>query len=260
MQYRAMAEVEIRSRLGSPDAAPLGPPIFIVGCGHSGTSLLLSVLDSHSNIHGIPFESCMAMGKNPRMDSWMAHFDRHTRLAGKNRWVEKTPGHIAYLDRILESAKDCRIIIMKRDGRDVACSVAKRIGSFETGIELRLKALDRAEPYGSHPAVMNLRYEDIVADFTGTMESVLAFIGESWEDGLSEFHRKTRNYYAPTAGQASAPPAVEHEAHRNWQINQPLFDGRGRWKRDMTEAQKSLFKERAGERLVAEGYAASLDW
>ena len=33
------------------------PPTFIVGCGHSGTWLLLAILGMHSRIQAIPFET-----------------------------------------------------------------------------------------------------------------------------------------------------------------------------------------------------------
>ena len=32
-------------------------PIFIVGCGHSGTTLLAAMMDSHPNIRAFPDES-----------------------------------------------------------------------------------------------------------------------------------------------------------------------------------------------------------
>ncbi len=35
------------------------PPIFILGCGHSGTTLLLAMLSRHSHLYGIPYESSL---------------------------------------------------------------------------------------------------------------------------------------------------------------------------------------------------------
>jgi hypothetical protein len=32
-------------------------PVFIVGCGHSGTTLLTAMLDSHPQMHAYPGES-----------------------------------------------------------------------------------------------------------------------------------------------------------------------------------------------------------
>jgi hypothetical protein len=47
--------------------------------------------------------------------------------------------------------------------------------------------------------------------------------------------------------------------YRNWQMNQPLFDGRGKWHR-LTEGEKQLIKNKAGQRLIKYGYAADLNW
>ena len=42
---------------------------------------------------------------------------------------------------------------------------------------------------------------------------------------------------------------------RNWQVNQPIFDGRGRWQKEMTPQQKEIFKQKAQQYLVQFGYA-----
>lgn len=52
----------------------------------------------------------------------------------------------------------------------------------------------------------------------------------------------------------------DHKKMRNWQINQPLFDGRGRWNTDMTPTEKSIFKAKAQEYLVQFGYAKDDIW
>jgi hypothetical protein len=47
--------------------------------------------------------------------------------------------------------------------------------------------------------------------------------------------------------------------YRNWQINQPLFDGRNKWHR-LTEEEKQLIKDRAGATLIKYGYTTDLNW
>jgi hypothetical protein len=58
------------------------------------------------------------------------------------------------------------------------------------------------------------------------------------------------------------PPSAheaQHRQYRNWQINQPLFDGRGKWKR-MTSEEKRMVKEIAGHMLVECGYVGDNNW
>src|SRR5436190_13903882 len=73
-------------------------PIFIVGCGHSGTSLLLAILGAHSRIFAAPFESRIAKKATWRFRAGMRKFERWAIANGKIRWAEKTPGHILRID------------------------------------------------------------------------------------------------------------------------------------------------------------------
>src|SRR5262245_59984782 len=65
------------------------PPIVIAGCGHSGTTLLLSILDAHSASHGIPYEAKLGKSEGEEFRRKTALFDKLTIAAGKARWVEK---------------------------------------------------------------------------------------------------------------------------------------------------------------------------
>jgi hypothetical protein len=48
---------------------------------------------------------------------------------------------------------------------------------------------------------------------------------------------------------------------RNWQINQPLYDGRGRWLKEMTEKEKQHFKNSLAQDYLEQfGYATDCNW
>ena len=65
------------------------PPIVIAGCGHSGTTLLLAILDAHSSIYAVPYEARLGRDSD-EFTKKVALFDKQTIAAGKARWVEKT--------------------------------------------------------------------------------------------------------------------------------------------------------------------------
>lgn len=221
-------------------------PIFIVGCGHSGTSLLLSILDSHSKIYGIPYESRCGFSETPEI--MLKQFDRMAIIEGKPRWVEKTPSHIRCIGRLLELRQDAKILLIIRDGRDVAISIKNRSGSLEKGITRWIEDNHAGKNFWNHPNVYVLKYEDLIKDFQSTISGVLSFLGESYEPEMEEFYKIPRLYYSNKVIQPHEGPK-DHNQYRNWQINQPLFDGRGKWKQ-LNQEELTLINSLAKDLLI----------
>jgi len=237
------------------------PPIFIVGPGHSGTSLLLAILGAHSNIFAIPFESDLAYKPEPVRRKLIRRFHTMTTVHRKARWVEKTPRHIGKIDELFRLFPEARIVIIIRDGRDVACSYKARRGtSIGEHIDHWVAAAERARHYQHHPQVHVLRYEDLITDFRGTTQKLMAFLGETFEPGQAEYYKQPIKFYWHKVKKPENGQGDNHRQYRNWQVNQPLFDGRGRWLEEMKPEEKAIFKQSAGELLVALGYEADNDW
>lgn len=233
------------------------PPVFIVGCGHSGTSILLRMLGAHSRIHAIPYESGLARQPNPQL--LRLSFNMQTVAARKRRWVEKTPSHIHHIRRLLEIERQSKIILIIRDGRDVVCSIQDREGSIESGISRWLQDNRAGEEFWNHPNVHLLRYEELVQSPEVTLKLALTFLAENYEPEMLDYHHQSTSLYSV---KKDCPPNAfgpNHEAYRNWQINQPLFDGRGRWKR-LTEGEKQQVKSGFGDTLARYGYAQDAEW
>lgn len=237
-------------------------PVFIVGCGHSGTSLLLNVLGAHSRLCAIPFESNFALKWPAPCEAsrkFLARCDTFALRMGKARWVEKTPRHIFRIKEIFDYYPGAKILLMIRDGRDVACSIQDRSGSLEAGIDRWVRDNHEGQPFWQHPNVHPVRYEKLVAEFERSLRDIVAFVGEEFEDGLLRYHEATRYYFTP---RVEKPPDITGENHylyRNWQMNQPLFDGRGKWHR-LSEDEKKLIKAKAGKMLIEYGYVPDLNW
>jgi hypothetical protein len=241
-------------------------PLFILGCGHSGTSLLLALLGTHSKICAIPRESSLAFDYvanapvvSPRARWLIKNFDLLAISENKNRWVEKTPKHIYSIPLLRKLIPGCKFIIILRDGRDVACSIEARYGSLEKGILRWMEDNRRGEAFWKDPDVYVLKYEDIVEDIRKAMTGLLAFVGEDFEEQVLRSHEKPKYYYSR---KITRPPAVSqkyHAQYRNWQINQKLFDGRGKWK-ELSDEKKRMIKKLAGDMLIEYGYTSDRNW
>jgi len=224
-----------------------GEPIFIVGCGHSGTSLLLVILGAHSQIFAVPHESRIAAHCRWRFLAGMRRFNRWAIAHGKTRWVEKTPKHIMHIENILKHRPNARVILIIRDGRDVACSLQKRHGSLEFGIRQWVQRNTVGKKYWRHPNIYVLKYESLISDFETTMRDLLAFLGEKYEPGIKDYHKSPQKIEKP------ASEGKNNGAFETWKVNQPVFDTRGKWK-NLSATDQALIQQIGGELLAELGY------
>ena len=239
----------------------LNSPIFVVGCPHSGTSVMLAILDTHPNIRAIDRETYVFFRRSflkiPEFHAW----NRMTLADGKHRWAEKTAEHIGRLDKIFGYYPDAKVIMMLRDGRDVACSVKKRTGSFTEGVDWWLKWNNAGRKYWTHDNVMVVRYENLVTQTHDMLRMVFEFLNEPFHTDLLDFTSRQRDWYTNTPTSSDdLPPTPDAQGElRNWQINQPLFDGRGRWKNEMADSERKQFMKCAGQSMADLGYNLEYD-
>lgn len=237
------------------NASTLKDPIFIVGCPHSGTSLMLAILDSHPNIHGIGYESYLFFKRSflkiPTFNKW----NRETLKAKKNRWVEKTPEHISKINKILGYYPNGKVLLLIRDGRDVAWSIKKRIGDFSEGINWWIRWNDSGKPYWDNSNVLVIKYENLVGETESTLKSIFSFLNESFDERVLDYNKKERSWFYKDGKPEKNEPSRDNQgAFRNWQINQPIFDGRGRWIKNLSAEEIEYFSAKAGEKMFEFGY------
>ncbi len=238
-------------------------PIFIVGCGHSGTSLMLRILDSHSNLFAIPEETgILGFEKKDAIITWKFHlaYKKH-KTSSKQRFVEKTPRHIYCIQKIFEVFPNAQIIVMVRDGRDVACSIKNRYGNFERGVDRWVKDNEIARIFWNHPKVFIQKLEDLQQHPAQSIQAITSFLQEPFEKQMLNYHKEKKHYYADTLQYSDGKNGEEdHVVRRNWQINQPLMKNTSRWKTEMSETEKISFKKKAQYLLEELNYEKENDW
>jgi hypothetical protein len=237
-------------------------PIFIVGCGHSGTSVLLRLLGAHSSIYAVPYESKVFRYPELKQRLTMKIWNRNAVARGKHRWVEKTPVHIRMIDRVWAIYPDARVLFIVRDGRDVAVSLRKRFDSFELGLRRWVDDNRQGLNWSDDPRFMRVRYEDLVKRYDETMPRICEFIDEPFEEGLIVYHNKPAYDLSREVRSPESEWRKDHAEYRTWQMNQKLFDGSGKWIKEMTEEEKAAFKADRGamQMLIDFGYVTDNAW
>jgi hypothetical protein len=225
------------------------------------------MLSAHEHLYAVPYESKLFQRDASERPEFIARFESELRDSGKARWVEKTPRHVLHLGEILAAFPNARIILMMRDGRDVACSIRDRVGDFETGINRWLDHNAAADPYRDRPEVRVLKYEDLVADPERELREICAFLGEPFDPAMLSHHETPFRFYGgfdkmekfrdDIEALSEKPDSVSgkgHRLYRSWQARQPVFDGRARWRDELSDEEQALFMERAGDALARYGY------
>lgn len=151
--------------------------------------------------------------------------------AGAPQWISKEPAYGRFAGELLRMVPSGRLVILVRDGRDVALSMVARGWHAELPT-----AVDRWRKFSEETlavlqaapaeAYMLVRYEDMVLDYERTIRAVLSF------------------YDLP------APAALVHDGKIG-----PLLGSVGRWQTQMSDADKAYFAETCGPLAATLGYA-----
>ena len=255
-------------------------PIFVIGCGRSGTTLIRAMLERHPRLWGGPeswlwihspdpallafkfamkYDEVKSMLNEARTAVAFADscFGECARRAGKARWVEKTPRHVHVLPYLMQSYPRAVFIHMVRDGRDVACSLRnhpkarltpkgpvpiKVENPIRNCIDRWVKDTSAGLAYCGHPRLLTIRYERLVNNTEPTLRSICEFIGEEYCPELltSPSEQLARNSLAAPSNLASFEP-----------VNPSSM---GRWRRDLNPEELEVCLRRGGPLLQALGY------
>lgn len=231
---------------------------FICGCGHSGTTLLATMFAARDDTWVPLRETNLFLDPATAPALWEA-FGAEVRGAGKAHVAEKTPRHLHAIDRIRDMVPGARFLVMVRAGRDIAASFVKRHGSADRGRRrwLHDNAIVMAEEAASD--VMVIRYEDLVADPGSILRAACAFVGLSFAPDRLDCHRKEHLWFGvDTVERGDGTRGEGHRALRNWQVNPPMFDDRGKWRRVLREDDIAKFRKPKAARMLRHfGYDAA---
>lgn len=232
--------------------------IFVCGAGHSGTTLMLALLDAHHGISAVPRETNIFRNRDEsdesklkRIAGWPAKF----RLKPARYIAEKTPIHSRRLDDIFRLIPAAKIVLVIRDGRDSTISFAKRIGTYEEAVKTWMKYTTDALRFRDHLHVVH--YEDLVGRTEETLRALCDYLLLPFDQAMLEHNATERNWFVTNMDDTSVG---RHRRNRREQINRAIFDDSGKWREEMTNEQKETFKKIGGPLLISLGYAKDMSW
>jgi hypothetical protein len=177
-------------------------PILIGGCGRSGTTLLLSLMSCHPNIYAFPWETIYfcpnvyEVGVEQSREypfsidlAYQKLSEASVALEKVNRWCEKTPMNVNFIDKYLDFFGDqFAFLNLVRDGRDVVTSHHPNDpNNYWVTPERWVRDVQAGKEWEDHPQVLTVRYEDLVRDHPAVMSRICDFIGEAYSPAFENF-------------------------------------------------------------------------
>ncbi len=220
-------------------------PVFVVGMPRSGTSMVEQIAASHPRVFGAGERRDEMLAMIKRLDrdrgfvsptQWDPdqsrretgdHLARLLALApGVERVIDKLPDNIQFLGQIRVLFPNARIIVCRRDLRDVCVSCfTTNFGdpiAWSNDLEecaeraVEIERLTRHWRVVIPGPILEISYETLVGNLESESRRLMEFLGLDWDPACLEFH-KTRRVVATSSA---------------WQVRQPLYDSSvGRWRR-----------------------------
>lgn len=238
---------------GAGDPSPV--PIFIVGMLRSGTTLLEQILASHPGIFGGGelklFEQATAAVRGtlpgspefPEMARHMSgvHFGTlgrcyleqiKRRAPAASHITDKMPSNFAFAGAIHLALPNAIIIHAVRHPVDTCVSCFSKL--FTEGQAHTYDLTELGRYYRHYLAVMahwrrvlpagrilEVRYEDMVADLEGSARRIIAHCGLDWDPRCLAFHRTERPVSTASATQVRQP--IYTSAVGRWRAYEPFL-------------------------------------
>jgi tetratricopeptide (TPR) repeat protein len=265
-RIRAVFSAELmRSKAGRGDPSPL--PIFILGMPRSGSTLIEQILASHANVFGagerldlrdalnsygeaagvdLPFPELFIVTTGEELRRLgTGYLDRlKTAACGAGdlwqRITDKMPANFRLVGLIHLALPNARIIHTCRDPVDTCLSCFSTLFAADQPFAYDLGELGRYyRAYSSlmdhwrsvlpQGVMLDIRYEELVADFEPQARRIVAHCGLEWHDGCLAYDKTRRPVKTASSAQVRRP--IYRSSVGRWRPDadmlKPLFDALG---------------------------------
>jgi hypothetical protein len=214
-------------------------PIFVLGMPRSGTTLVEQILACHPDVHGASElndlrqavdslsvdgggvaypDSLSGLSGVQLTEIGQRYLDRLRAHNPSARFItDKMPWNFEYIGMIKLMLPGARIVHCLRNPMDNCFSIYKKCFAHLESIEYAYDQTELGQYYLMYEELMahwrdvlpgfvlDIRYEDLVADQKHHSKRLLEFCGLEWNDACLEFHKTDRPVKTASAAQVRKP-------------------------------------------------------
>lgn len=173
------------------------PPIFVGGCGRSGTTLLQSIISAHPKIFAFPNEvdafttwQKTDKGFKPvRQDRMYRELIWRRIPDSVHRWCIKRPFNVRHIEEILDYFPGTKFIHIYRDPRQVCVSRHPDDPSkYWVPIARWLMDTKAGWDFRDHPQVLTINYNDLILNTENIIRNMCDFLEEEVVDEILNWY------------------------------------------------------------------------
>lgn len=245
---------------GNADASP----IFVVGMPRTGTTLVDRILSSHRDVgsagelQAMPLAVKRLAGTSSRTvidpatvmasgdvdpaaigDSYLSQASHH-RPSGAMRFTDKLPANFLYIGHIARALPNAPIVCLRRNPMDTVWSNYKNLFASQSAYyAYSYDLMDTARYYTRFDRLMGLweklfpgrvlqlSYEQLVADQQGQTRRLLKHCGLEWDEACLSFHQNSAAVATPSAAQVRRP--LNADAVGKWRSHEEALRPVAAW-------------------------------
>ena len=207
---------------------------FVVGCGHSGNTLVSARLGNMKEVFVVPKETRIFLPQNSLKDARriISEWDEAATALGMSWVVEKTPKHVHCWKRIRSILPFAKFIVVTRNPLDTCASLKSRFGNLDLAIERYVMDNEAALELLDVEGAFHVSYENFVLNPELVGKQILEFLGIPWSDALITGGTSAYdNRGLPTNLQKL------HSQKRRSQVKGPIVPRIDTWKNLISEAE-----------------------
>lgn len=219
---------------GFPDplVRPFAPSLstaFVVGCGHSGTTLLAAKLGRLAGCFVPGWETSIFLPDHGLAWSKAAFgaLLKSAETSGHQVILEKTPKHVHCASRIRRLLPAARFLVMTRNPLDTCASLFERFGDLDYAIERWSLDNTAAAALVRQNGALHIRYESLTTAPTVEFARAAEFLGLTWDDAA-----------LGPGGTVFAQAAAEgNMVRRALEVAAPVVSRNGLWRQRLSALQ-----------------------